>query len=192
MLDAMFDPSLLGSQRVRPLRREEFDRLVELGCFVDERVQLIEGVLVEMTPPGAPHSFGVGYLTELLVKAVGERAMVRCQLPLALGDTSEPQPDIAVIPRAVYWRAHPADAFLVVEVADSSLRFDRIVKARVYARARIPEYWIVNVNDRLVEVYRDPVDESYASVSAYRPGELLHLRAFPDIAVPVVEIVPPP
>ena len=155
MLDAMFDPSLLGSQRVRPLRREEFDRLVELGCFVDERIELIDGVLVEMSPPKAPHSYGVGRLTELLVRAVGERAMVQCQLPLALGDVSQPQTDVAIIPRADYWRALPADAFLVVEVADSSLRFDR----------------------------------TSSSGSTRAPG--FPSTAFPDIALPVAEIVPP-
>jgi Uma2 family endonuclease len=190
MLDAMFDLSLLGSERIRPLRREEYDQLIELGCFADERVELIDGVLVAMTPQGAPHVYVIHRLTELLMPVLRGRATFRAQAPLALGDASEPEPDFAIVPHGKYADAHPTHALLVVEVADSSLRKDRILKGRLYARAGIPEYWIMNVSARCVEVYRAPSGGSYAKTSTHGLDDVLHPEAFPDIAVPVADLLP--
>jgi Uma2 family endonuclease len=187
---SMIDLSALGPESVRPLRRAEYDRLVELGCFEDERIELLEGLLVAMSPPAAPHSFAINKLTMLFAQAIGTRAIVQVQNPLAVSDSSKPQPDLALLRDEDYSREHATWAFLVVEVSDSSLRKDRLVKAALYARARIPEYWIVNLDDRVLEVYRDPRDGIYARATSHRPGETLSPEAFGDIRVPVADVLP--
>jgi Uma2 family endonuclease len=140
--------------------RAEYERAGQLGLFrPDERLELIDGEIVEkMTPQNTPHSVGIR-LCELALREpfrVGHD--VRCQLPLGLGDDSEPEPDIAVVVGAPrdYLDAHPATAVLVIEVADTSLSIDRSVKSHLYARAGIPEYWILNLTDRTLEVHRQP------------------------------------
>src|SRR6188474_2518366 len=145
---AMFaiDPTL-----VRSLKRSEYDRMIELGLFDEERVELLQGVLVKMSPQLAPHASTVSRLTELLVLRLAGRLGVRIQLPLALSDDSEPEPDVAVVALGNYDAQHPATALLVIEIADSSLQKDR-AKAAVYAAAGIREYWIVNLSARSIEV----------------------------------------
>src|SRR5258705_7967248 len=117
----------------RPLRRVEYDKLVELGVFEGERIELLEGRLVYMTPPGPPHASTVDKLMELFFRGLGDRARIRVQSPFAALETSEPQPDLAIVPRADYEREHPSRADLVIEVSDSSLRYDRGPKLPVYA-----------------------------------------------------------
>jgi Uma2 family endonuclease len=143
-------------ENFRPLRRVEYDKLIELGVFGDERIELINGVLVPMSPIGPPHSNAVDLLMLLLVRALGDRARIRVQNPLAAGDISEPQPDLLVAPLADYETEHPAEAHLVIEVAESSLAYDRGTKLRLYAEQGVPEYWIVDVVARRIEVYREP------------------------------------
>lgn len=173
----------------RPLKRSEYDRMVELGLFQDERVELLRGVLVKMSPQYAPHASTVQKLNRLLMKQLQESFDLRIQAPLALSDDSEPEPDIAVVPLGDYEIEHPRTALLVIEVSDSSLRQDRR-KAAVYASAGIGEYWIVNLGARAVEIYSSPDGDRYAEVRTLREGDVLRPAALPDLAIEVAEILP--
>ncbi|HEU4730744.1 MAG TPA: Uma2 family endonuclease [Kofleriaceae bacterium] len=176
-------------ERVRSLKRSEYDRLVELGLFQDERVELIRGVLVKTSPQLAPHASTVQRLTQLLATRLAGHFMLRIQSPLALSDDSEPEPDAAVVPVGDYDAEHPTTALLVIEVADSSLRTDR-AKAAVYAGAGIGEYWIVNLTARTVELYTSPDGDRYAEARTLRTGDVLRPAALPDVAIAVAELLP--
>ncbi|HET7504556.1 MAG TPA: Uma2 family endonuclease [Kofleriaceae bacterium] len=176
-------------ERVRPLKRSEYDRMIELGLFVNERVELIQGVLVKMSPQQAPHASTVQRLTQLLVTRLGGRFTLRIQLPLALSDESEPEPDAAVVPLGDYDTEHPTTALLVIEVADSSVRIDR-TKATVYAAAGVGEYWIVNLDARTVEVYSSPDGDRYGEARTLRVGDELRPAALPDLTIRVAELLP--
>lgn len=186
----MLDAREIVPERLRPLRRNEYDRLVEDGLFADERIELLEGVLVEMTPSGATHADVVGRLTMILAPALVGRAMVRVQSPLAISDESEPEPDLAVVAVSDYQREHPRRAVLVVEVAEASLRKDLGVKATAYARAGVEEYWVVDLSTRTFHLHTDPTADGYTRVTTVGPGEILHPRAFPELAVVVDDVLP--
>jgi len=174
----------------RPLRRAEYERLVELGLFEGERVELIDGVVVQMSPHGALHDSTVSRLTRLFVRALADRAEVRIQSAYAAGDRSEPEPDVAVVPLGHYDTAHPSEAYLLVEVAESSLKKDRGVKARLYAQSNVSEYWVVDLVDRAIHVFRLPASGQYTEVSTARSGEVLTVACFADVSVPVDGVLP--
>lgn len=176
-------------ERLRPLRRVEYENLAQLGRFEDERVELLSGMLVTMTPPGPRHASAVDRLTRLLVQAAGERAIVRVQNPLALSDDSEPEPDLALVRPGDYSEQHPGQAWLVIEVAESSQNKDRRIKAPLYAAAGVQEYWLVDVVARQVEVFREPTAHGYASVSRHLPGESVTLEALPGVEIAVSDIM---
>ena len=185
--------------RTRRWRREEYERLVELGMFVGERLELLDGLLVVREPQGSSHAAMVMQVGEVLTRAFGAGWHARLHAPLALSDDSEPEPDVAIVPGAArdYVDAHPGTAALIVEVADSSLRLDRRFKAELYARARVPEYWIVNLPDRAIEVYRDPepvadgaVDARYRSVLVVRPPSTLTALAAPGTRIAAADLLP--
>jgi Uma2 family endonuclease len=184
----MLDASLLLPERARPLKRTEYDRLVALGAFEDERVELLHGVLVDMSPNDPAHVSPIDRLNAILTPALLGGAIVRVQSPLVAHDESEPEPDVAVVPLGDYRSQHPAVALLVIEVALSSLNKDRNVKAPLYAASAFPEYWIVNAAEKLIEVYRRPEQGSYAHVSRHAPGETLRPEAFADLAVRVADV----
>lgn len=187
----MFDTRDLGSERIRPISRHEYDLMVAAGIFdEDERIELLEGVLVEMSPQDVSHAWATEVLTERLVLALAGRARLRCQLPLAISDYSEPEPDFAVVPITVARTEVPATAHLIIEVANSSLRKDRVLKARIYAAAEIPDYWVVNIRDRVVEAHAEPTPEGYRQVTAYRSGEHVRPRDFPDVEIAVSDLWP--
>jgi Uma2 family endonuclease len=121
---------------------------------------------------------------------VGDRATVQCQLPLGAGEDSEPEPDVAIIPNADYSREHPTRALFVAEVSDSSLPKDRLLKAVLYARAGVPEYWIINVPDRVVEVHRGPDAGGYRAVTIHRASEVIRPAAFPDLTIDIAVLFP--
>ena len=127
-----------------------------------ERIELLGGLLVVREPQGGRHAMGVRMVEEALRAAFGSGWDVRGQLPVALDEESEPEPDVSVVPGSFrdYPLEHPARAVLVVEIADSSLALDRGEKAGLYARARVPDYWIVNLVDRALEVHRDPARDA--------------------------------
>jgi Uma2 family endonuclease len=187
----VIDPGDFAPNRLRPLRRSEYDRLVQLGCFEDEKIELLAGFLVEMSPQGTGHAHAIRKLTVIFVRGVGDRAIVQIQLPIGLSEDSEPEPDLSIVPNAEYRDDHPTRALLIVEVAQSSLRKDRRLKGRLYARAGIPEYWIVNVAKRVIEVHREPTEAGYASVTSHAPGEILRPQAFADVEVSVAELFLP-
>ena len=170
---------------IRPLSRKEYHQLAELGAFEDEKIELLYGVLVPMSPVGAPHCAAVERLNELFVSKLIGRARVRIQMPVAASDDSEPEPDVVVAPLSSDVLDHPAHPLLVIEVAETSLRKDRGVKARLYAECGVPEYWIVNLAERAIEVHRVPVDGRYESVQALVRGEIARPLAFPEIEVSV-------
>jgi Uma2 family endonuclease len=173
----------------RSLKRSEYDRLVELGVFDDERIELIRGRLVKMSPQHAPHASTVQKLNELLITRLRGRFTVRIQSPLALSDDSEPEPDVAVVLLGDYEAEHPRAALLLIEVAETTLRKDR-AKGAVYATAGVGEYWLVNLNDQTVEVYASPNGDRYDEVRTLRTGDVLRPAALPDIAIAVAEILP--
>lgn len=159
----------------------------------DHRLELIEGQIIEMTPIGPPHAGTVNALIALFSRALGERVTISAQNPAVLSDITEPQPDLMLLrPREdSYRRAHPRpeDVFLVVEVADSSGYFDRKVKGPLYARAGIPEYWIVDVQRNMVEVHRSPSDAGYTEVEELTSAGRISPSAFPDMELDVSEIL---
>jgi Uma2 family endonuclease len=161
--------------KTRRWRRVEYDRLVGLGMFTGERLELLDGRLVLREPQGSSHAAIVAHIGQVLTAGFGAGWHARLHAPLALDDESEPEPDIAIVagePRD-YVAAHPATAALVVEVADSSLRLDRRLKAGLYARGGVQDYWIVNLVDGTVEVHRKPRlapnGWTYASIEVLRP-----------------------
>ncbi len=167
--------------QVRLWSREEYYKMAEAGIFApDERVELIEGEIVARAAQGSLHATAVCLAQEALRTAFGPGFYVRTQFPLSLDPYSEPEPDLAVVPGSPrdYTDAHPLTALLVVEVANETLAFDRGRKARLYAKSGVPEYWIVNVPERLLEAYRDPgplpgrpSEHGYRSVSRFSPPE---------------------
>jgi len=179
----------------RRIHVSEYHRMVEAGILSeDDRVELLEGVLVAMPPMGEPHAWTIQELTHRLARALPDGYRVRPQLPVTLGDYSEPQPDLAVIMLEPSDRRteHPESALLVIEVAVSSLRYDRLAKGPVYARWGIPEYWIVDVEGRAVEVYTEPdrAAAAYRHVARLSEGDVLRTSSFPLPAIPVADILP--
>jgi Uma2 family endonuclease len=178
-------------ERIRPLQRVEYDRMVDLGLLEGEKVELLKGFIVRMSPTGVPHASVVQWLNRRLVLALSGsgRAEIRVQAPLAASDDSEPEPDVAVVAPHDFRDAHPTTAYFVIEVSESSLRFDRAEKAEIYAAAGIEEYWIVDTRHELVEVHTDIVDGLYTRVTPYHRGQTLAPRAFPDVVLKVDEIL---
>jgi Uma2 family endonuclease len=178
-------------ERVRPLRRVEYERLAELGAFRDEKVELVYGRIVHRSPIGGPHRYAVRHLTEILGQALRGRANLEIQSSFAASEDSEPEPDVAVVPLGDYLDAPPNQAFLIIEVAQSSLADDRGWKATLYASCGVPEYWIVNLVDDVIEVYREPGADGYARVTRHgREGEL-RVPGFEDVVVRVGAVLPP-
>jgi len=156
----------------------------------DDRIELIDGELLDMAPIGSDHATTVDRLTEALVLACAGRAIVRVQNPVRLDDLNEPQPDVSILRPGNYRNAHPgpADVLLLVEVADSSLRFDRRVKLPLYARFGIPEVWIVNLQRRVLEAHRTPADGAYADTTEHTPTERVSPSLLPEPALTLAGI----
>jgi Uma2 family endonuclease len=176
----------------RLLTVDEYHRMGEAGILTeDDRVELIEGELVAMAPIGSEHIAATNSLNRLLVLAVGDRGIVSVGNPVRLNQRSEPQPDFAVLkPRSDYrtMLPRPEDTMLAVEVANTSLDYDRNVKLALYARSGIPEIWIVNLAAAEVEVYTSPVADSYTSIARAGRSDTLTIKAIPDVLIPVAEI----
>ena len=169
---------------------DDYHRLGEAGILAeDDRVELIEGELVEMAPIGSEHAAGVNALNRLLVLAVGERGIVSPQNPVRLDRRNEPQPDFSVLkPRADAYRSappRPSDVLLIVEVAASSLAYDRGLKLALYARHAIPEVWIVNLAAQEIEVFRKPASDRYQLSTRVDRTGLLEIEALPGVWIGV-------
>ena len=168
---------------------DDYHRMADAGILGgDDRVELIDGDLIDMAPIGQGHAAIVGGLTEALFIACAGRAIVWPQNPVRLDRTSEPQPDLAVLRRRADFYATgeppgPADVLLVVEVADTSLRYDRTVKLPLYARAGIAEFWIIDLQRRLIDAYRMPQGDGYREMTTHQPGDHVALALAPEINV---------
>ncbi len=181
--------------RRRRFTVDEYERMAETGILdEDERVELIEGEIVEMSPIGPPHASVVARMTAVLVPRLAGRAIVWSQSSLVLrAQTSYLQPDLILLhPRADYYRSanpEPRDALLLIEVMDSSVDRDRRVKLPLYARAGVTEVWLVDVSADTVEICRDPVGRRYKSRQVAGRGEEIRALALPDLAFRVAELV---
>ncbi len=177
----------------RRFTRAEYYRMAEVGILGRrDRVELIRGEIIEMSPIGRRHQAFVDNLGALLVLRLADRAIVRVQGPVALADDTEPEPDLTVLRRRpVPYKEREAwaeDALLIIEVADSSLAYDRSTKLRLYAEAGIPEYWVVDSAAETVDVYREPGAEGYRDVTRVAGRATLTLHAFPDVELTTTEI----
>jgi Uma2 family endonuclease len=184
---------------VRRWTRVEYERLVELGAFSRDPVELVGGQLIVAEPQGTYHVTAVGMIGSRLGTVLPAGWIVRVQAPLALDEDSAPEPDLAVVRGTWgdYRDAHPTHAALLIEVADSSLAFDREQKGSLYARARARDYWIVNLVDRVLEVHRDPVADPAAPYGwQYRfrhtlgPRDTVAPLAFPAVRLVVGALMP--
>jgi Uma2 family endonuclease len=186
----MFDPDLLAPEGIRRLSRNEYDKLVDLGVFEDERVELLRGMLVTMSPQGAPHATISSWFVERLVRLLDESYDIRGHCPYAATEDSEPEPDISVSRRIPGVLAHPQAALLLIEVSESSIRKDRQLKAPIYGEARVPEYWIVDISgaELAVHVHTRPTNEGYRQIEVVRDGEVLRPTTLAGIEIAVAEI----
>src|SRR5438876_4153608 len=192
----MIEPDL----ELKRWTRAEYEQLVAQGVFMpDDRVELIDGLLIVAEPQSAYHYAAVGLVARALAHAFGHEWDVRTQGPVALDDTSEPEPDVAVVRGELrdYLAAHPVDPVLIVEVALSSFALDRRYKASLYARAGRPEYWIVNLVDRVLEVRRDPAPSAsapygwdYGRMEALGVGDMVRPLAAPAARIAVADLLP--
>jgi Uma2 family endonuclease len=194
------DASNVGAPQLWRIPRIQYERMVSAGAFgPDDRVELLDGVLIAHEPQGSRHATAVALTRAVLEKAFGPGYHVREEKPLALDPLSEPEPDLVVVrgtPRD-YRDAHPSTPLLMVEVAESSLRFDRRGKGAVYARAGVSDYWVLNLVDDVLEVYREPVRSSstpvgwkYRRVKLLRRGTNVSPLAAPRRRIRIVDLLP--
>ena len=194
-MDDVYRTDILSRHQVprHRLTVRDYHRLAEAGVLgEDDRIELLEGQLVDMAAIGPRHALAVDALTELLVMAAVGQAVVRVQNPIVLDDTSEPQPDFTLLRRP--WHGYPnehprpPDVYLLVEVADSSLAFDLGAKLEIYARSGIREFWVVDLTANRVLVHRNPSDGSYGSVTSVDMSGTLQVEALPGVTIPVASI----
>jgi Uma2 family endonuclease len=187
-------------RRTRQWTRAEYDRLIDVGLFrPGEPIELLGGDLVVSEPQGSAHFTAIGLVEDALRAAFGPGWLVRAQGPIALDDDSEPEPDVAVTPgaRRDYSRKHPSRPVLVVEIAETSLALDREYKGSLYARARLDDYWILNLVDRMLEVYRHsdpdrstPFGWRYTSRHVFGPTSSVTPLAVPHVQLRVSDLLP--
>jgi Uma2 family endonuclease len=174
---------------------EEYHRMAEVGLLApDARVELIDGEIIDMPPIGYRHAAVVDRLTKLLVASVGDRAIVRCQGPVQLGDISEPQPDFALLThRDDFYGERPAlgpDTLLVIEVSESTLRYDRQTKMALYSRHAIPEFWVVDVKGKQLHVFRRPMGSEYGEVRIVKEKPaIMPIASLPGISIDISPLV---
>ena len=173
---------------------DEYQVMLRAGILTeDDRVELLDGELANMTPIGSSHAACVDRLTRILTSLLGQKAIARIQNPVRLSELSEPQPDVTLlVPRPdFYSSAHPGprDVYLLIEVADTTGDYDRQVKLPLYAGAGISEVWLVDLAARQVEVYREPSQGSYRTTSVTKAGQRLSPLAFPELALDAKDIL---
>ena len=181
---------------IRRITVKEYDSMIEHGILTKyDQVELLDGLLINTMPKGKKHAALNDIIAAHLVSLLATRACVRNQNPVALDDFSEPEPDIVVAeaPLNRYFDHHPgpAEIFLALEIADSTLQYDRDDKGLAYARAGLRQYLVCNVKGRAIEDYRDPDADGYRSKQTYADGQSFPLAAFPDITINVSDLLPP-
>lgn len=185
--------ALLAEETIHRFSREEYERLADAGAFDPAaRVELLEGIVYDMSPQNSLHATAIVLLSRLLQLLFLDGHHLRIQLPLPLGHDSVPEPDLAVIPGDPrdYRDTHPTSAVLAVEVSDHSLAYDRKQKIPIYARAGIPEAWILNLVESTLEVHRQPVGGAYKVRQILRKGDSVSPLARPDAAIAVADLLP--
>jgi Uma2 family endonuclease len=176
---------------IRWLKRSEYDGLVASGSFADERVELLYGRIVAMSPQGGQHASVIRRLSRIFDGVMRGRGAIQVQLPLAATDHSEPEPDFAIVDGVDHVEDHPSQAHLVIEVADSSRALDLKTKARLYAEMGVPDYWVVDLARRELVVHRDPAGDRYREVRTFAAGASVEVLRFPDVVVRVDDVLPP-
>ncbi len=187
-----------GLPEARPWTKAEYYRLGDLGLFEGQKAELLEGEIVVTSPMYWPHASGLDGVAEALRAALGPGVWVRTQLPVDLGQATEPEPDVSVVPGSRHsYTGHPTTAMLLVEVSDTTLARDRRRKGSLYARAGISDYWIVNLVDGQLEVYRNPVPDTsqrygwrYADATILTRADGVAPLAFPAVTIPVADLLP--
>ncbi|MGB3495129.1 MAG: Uma2 family endonuclease [Elainellaceae cyanobacterium] len=172
----------------------QFHQMMESGILTDgDRVELLQGEIIEMSPIGRQHAACVDRVNELLVRELGSRAIVRVQNPIQLSTKSEPQPDFAILQRRsdFYANGHPqpSDVFALIEVSDTTLEFDRTVKVPLYAQNNIAEVWMIDLNAEAVQTYREPDVSGYQQLQTFRRGQAIAFQAFTDIQFTVDQLL---
>ena len=174
---------------------EEWHRLGDAGFYTDQRgVELLDGEIILMSLVGSRHILVTLNLTDFFGEMNQRRYLVSVGNPVEVDDFSEPQPDFALLPRSQKSAKRlpfSRDTYLIIEVSDTTLAYDRGRKLRKYANSGVPEYWIVNLQEDVIEIYRSPKGEEYLDQSVAKAGETVAPLAFPDTAVAVSEIIPP-
>jgi Uma2 family endonuclease len=181
--------------QIRQLTSAEYYGMMESGIIREgERVELISGQIFTMAAKGTRHTVSTTRLLKELWRLIEERAIVRCQDPISLPNNSEPEPDLVIarLRSDDYVNSHPApeDIILVIEVADSTIKFDRETKAPLYAAAGIGEYWIIDLIDDRLEIYRQPEGNLYTSIEIVTPPRSINLPQFSEIALKIDDLFP--
>jgi Uma2 family endonuclease len=183
------------STQIRPLTNSEYHQMIKNGIIgAGERVELILGQIFTMAAKGTRHTVATTKLLKIILELVADRAVVRCQDPITLPNNSEPEPDIVIarLRSDDYLDSHPepADLVLVIEVADTTIKFDRETKAPLYAAAQVQEYWIVNLMDDRLEIYRQPENNIYTSIEILTPPRSISLPQLTDAVLYISDCLP--
>lgn len=180
-------------QRRHLWTRHEYERMVEAGVLGPEtHVELLDGEIIEMSPQGPPHVTATHLVADALRRVLPPGMVLRMQAPIALDDVSEPEPDVCIVRGAVrdFAEHHPTSALLIIEVSDSSLGMDGRDKAIAYARNGIPEYWIIDLRHRVLQVSTEPGPKGYGRRRSLTPGENVAPCMVPDIVLDVTDLLP--
>ena len=183
--------------KVRKWTRDEYYKMAELGFFYGKRVELIEGEIIEMSPMGKPHATAIRVLLHILREIFAQGFIVDSQLPMNFGKINEPEPDVAVIKGGIrdFANSHPKTAELIIEVSVSTLRLDRTKKAVLYAQNKIQDYWILNLKNRCLEVYRQPKKDKklgfiYTESRIFTETDEVSPLAMSDAKIKIADLLP--
>lgn len=190
-------PKTNGEPKAVRWTRDEYHRMAELGFFAGKRVELIGGEIIEMSPMKTAHATAVRLIIEELRKVFAEGYVVDSQLPMSFGKTDEPEPDVAVVEGTIrdFSESHPKNAVLIVEVSDTTLNYDRTRKASLYAQNKIQDYWILNLKNRCLEVYRRPIKDKklgyiYTEIRVVTEEDAIAPLANPEAKINIGDILP--
>lgn len=192
-------PPLIGNfngqnLKLRQITVEQYDAMIENGVFDEnDQIELLNGVIIEKMPKGTNHANFNDIIATLLIQQLGDKVCVRNQNPVWLDKFSEPEPDIVLVepPFQKYFKAHPTpkEIYLILEVSDSTLGYDRNTKGEAYSRAGVCQYIVLNVQEKLLEDYREPSADGFQSKQTYCAGQKFNLVAFPDISLSVDDLL---
>lgn len=190
-------PKTNGEPKTMRWTRNQYYRMAELGFFKGKRVELIKGEIIEMSPMKSAHATAISLAVEVLGEVFSKDFHVRTQLPVSFGKMDEPEPDIAVVKGEIrdFSRMHPKTAALIIEVSDTTLHFDRTRKASLYAENKIPDYWVLNLKSRCLEVYRQPKKDKklgfvYTEIKILTENDSASPLAAPESKVSIADLLP--